>query len=560
MLNKTKILSRLELIYKEEAELIYQQIEALIHKYHLIQGNGSDWVTEKDSLLITYGSSIYDNDRHSLQVFNEFLLKRVKNLISAVHLLPFYPYSSDDGFSVIDYRTVDENLGDWEDIVTLSDHYHLMFDAVINHASVSSDWFKGFINGDEVYKDYFITCNPEQDYSLVTRPRTLPLLTPFDTNEGIKHIWTTFSEDQVDLNYKSPKVLLEILDILLLYISKGARYIRLDAIGFLWKTLGTTCIHLKETHEIIKLMKEVIGEVAKGIILITETNTPHKENISYFGNGYDEASMVYQFSLPPLTLFAFLSKDSTKLLKWLNTIEPTTEATTFLNFLASHDGIGLRPVEDILSEKEIEFLVDNTINNGGRISYKSNADGTKSPYELNINYMEALCYSYENDQVKVDKFIASQGILLSLKGVPGIYIHSLLGSSNDIESIEATGINRRINRAKMEYKQLVKELDDHQSIRHKVFESYKELLRARKSDSAFSPNANQKVLVIDKRLFSIERRDKATKSKVLVIINISDETFEVKLPYKGINIINYKVIKHKKHNIKPYEILWIKER
>ncbi len=188
-----------------------------------------------------------------------------------------------------------------------------MFDAVINHISQHSRWFQGYLSGQEPYTDYFVEVDPAADLSDVVRPRTLPLLTPVETADGTKHVWTTFSADQIDLNYASPDLLLEVLDVLLTYVQQGAQLIRLDAIGFMWKEIGTTCIHLPQAHSLIKLMRAALDEAAPETLLVTETNVPHAENISYFGDGYDEAQMVYNFTLPPLTLHAFLTGDASAL-------------------------------------------------------------------------------------------------------------------------------------------------------------------------------------------------------------------------------------------------------
>lgn len=128
-----------------------------------------------------------------------------------------------------------------------------MFDLVLNHCSARSSWFKDFIAGIEPARHYFLNMDPKQDYSEVVRPRTSPLLTKTRTIDGEANVWTTFSADQVDLNWCNPEVLFEFIDILMFYISKGMRIVRMDAVAFVWKELGTNCIHLPETHEIVKL-------------------------------------------------------------------------------------------------------------------------------------------------------------------------------------------------------------------------------------------------------------------------------------------------------------------
>jgi sucrose phosphorylase len=350
-----------------------------------------------------------------------------------VHILPFFPYSSDDGFSIIDYTAVNPEWGTWADIRQLGEHVRLMFDAVINHISCQSEWFQGFLRDDPQYAGFFIIVDGGADLSMVVRPRALPLLTPVETSTGKRFVWTTFSEDQIDLNFGNPEVLLRLVDVLLLYVEQGAEFIRLDAIAYLWKRLGTPCIHLEEAHRVVKLLRAVMDAVAPGVLLITETNVPHDENISYFGDGTDEAQMVYQFSLPPLTLHAFLTGNATYLTRWATTLQPFSSETTFFNFLASHDGIGVRPAEGILPPEEVQRLVDTTLAHGGFVSHKTDGDGAQSVYELNISYFDALSDPRDNEPLalQVDRFLAAQAIMLALQGVPGIYVHSLFGSRSD---------------------------------------------------------------------------------------------------------------------------------
>ncbi|QUH28797.1 alpha-amylase family glycosyl hydrolase [Vallitalea guaymasensis] len=548
------IRARIKKLYREDYELVYEEVARLIEEEKI--AGDKKFVDEKDIMLITYGDSIKKEGEAPLTTLLQFVSDEATDTVSAIHLLPMFPFTSDDGFSVVDYYEINKELGDWSDINKLAVKFDLMFDAVINHISQSSEWFKKFLACEEKYKNYFIDADPSLDYSSVTRPRALPLLTPFETREGKKYLWTTFSEDQIDLNYKSKDLLLEILRILICYAKRGARYIRLDAIGFAWKKLGTTCMHLEETHELIKLFRDVIDECVPGTMIITETNVPHVDNISYFGNGYDEASMVYQFPLPPLTLFSFITSDATKLINWLSTVENVSNKTTYFNFLASHDGIGMRPVEDILNDEEKQLMVDNTIKKGGRIGYKANGDGTKSPYELNINYRDAIINKDEDDETKVNKFLASQAILLSIAGMPGIYIHSLLGSGNWTEGMEQSGINRRINREQLDYNTIIDNLKT-DYVKCNIFDGYKKLIKTRKNNSAFHPLAKQEVVKKDKRLFNIIRYNEETKEKIEVIINVSNETICIDLDNEGIDILTGNKIS-KSCQVKPYEVLWIK--
>jgi len=460
---------------------------------------------EGDVVLITYADQVQAPPEAPLKVLADFLREQAQPCISAVHLLPFYPYTSDDGFSVVDYKSVNPEFGTWEDVSRLGRDFDLMFDAVINHASVQSAWFQNFLRNEAPWRDFFITIEGGPDLSKVIRPRTLPLLTEFQTAAGAKRVWTTFSADQVDLNCRSPKVFLEVLRVLLEYARRGARFIRLDAVAFLWKEPGTTCLHLPQTHALIRAMRAALDAVFPQTLLITETNVPHRDNVSYFGDGRHEAQLVYNFALPPLTLHALLRGDASVLSRWAAGLEYPSPCVTFFNFLASHDGIGLNPARGILPEQEIHFLVDHVASGRGFISWKSNPDGSRSPYELNVNYMDALGLDGETEDVLVKKFLTAHAILLSLRGVPGIYFHSLFGSRGDRAGAEASGIPRRINRQKFWRSTLENELRQPGSLRSAIFQGMTGMLRQRRGHPAFSPHATQEVFLGDQRLFVLKR-------------------------------------------------------
>ena len=550
---KEKLKKHFEFIYPDkDANKIISKVEKLANKYETKQ-TGSSWISEKDAMLITYGDSIVEEGKPGLETLNEFLTKYVNDAISAVHILPMFPYTSDDGFSVVDYKKINPDLGEWKDVENLSKNYKLMFDAVVNHISKSSDWFQKYLKQEKPYDEYFITCDPNADYSKVTRPRALPLLTKFETAKGEKYVWTTVSEDQIDLNFKSVDVYLEVLDVLLTYASRGARFIRLDAIGFLWKELGTTCMHHPKTHEIIKSYRAILDEYMPGTLIITETNVPHEENISYFGNGDDEAQLVYQFPLPPLTMFSILTGNAEKLSKWADSLDEPKQGTTYFNFLSSHDGIGVRPVEGILNEEEKKVLLDNTLKNGGAISYKNNSDGSKSPYELNINYQDALASPDESDEIRINKFLAAETILLSMQGLPGIYVHSLIGSRNDYYGKEISGIPRRINREKININYLEKELNNSTN-RKKIFDEILRRLKIRGEHKEFAPDSKQKILSLDKRVFALERISK--DKKITVLVNVSSDEVQLDIENKGLDIIS-EIYVDKKVNLNPLQCMWI---
>jgi sucrose phosphorylase len=477
-------------------------------------------IDQRTVLLVTYGDQLRAENETPLLTLAAFLDAHVQEIITDVHILPFYPSSSDDGFSVMDYYAVDERLGTWGDVARVGEHFDLMFDAVINHASAQGKWFQSFLRDESPYNDYFFTVTNEFVTTNVIRPRALPLLTECETAAGKKWVWTTFSADQIDLNYKNPELLLQILDVLLFYVSRGARFIRLDAIAFLWKESGTTCLHLPQTHAVIQLFRAVLNEIAPHVILVTETNVPHADNISYFGDGTNEAQWVYNFALPPLTLHTLQTGDATKLAQWASTLQTPSPQTAFFNFLASHDGIGLNPARGILTQDEINALVTRTLERGGKISYKNNPDGTTTPYEMNINYLDALTAPEEAEEISVARFLCAHSIMLSLAGVPGIYFHSLFGSRGDRAGADASGIARRINREKFARADLERELASGDARRAQIFTRIAELLRARGHSPAFHPNASQTILDRDARVFAVLRS--AENERVLCLHNVTD--------------------------------------
>src|SRR5437588_7624959 len=456
------IAAHLSSLYGSAAARVEPRLRRLLEERRPYVHDRGGPLTQRDCLLITYGDQVREPGSAPLRTLAASLERHVTDIVTAVHLLPFYPSSSDDGFSVVDHRAVDPALGTWDDVCQLGQRFELMFDAVFNHVSASSAWFRGFLAGEPRYRDWFITVADDPDLSRVVRPRTLPLLTTFATAGGPARVWTTFSADQVDVDVRNPDVLLALLDVLLFYLARGARFIRLDAIAYLWKEIGTPCIHLPQTHRVVQLMRAVLDQVAPRALLITETNVPHRDNVAYFGDGGNEAQLVYNFALPPLVLHSIANGSAEALSRWASGLALPSDRVTFLNFLASHDGIGVNPVRGILGDAEIDALVQLAPAHGGYVSYKHNPDGTRSPYELNVSYFDALSDPAADEPLdrQVARFAVAHAIMLALPGMPGLYFHSLFGSRGDRAGAEASGIPRRVNRQKLVRPELERELDD----------------------------------------------------------------------------------------------------
>ena len=551
-----QVYHRFQRLYGEQAARCQSRFDMLVGRYGVEPSappTPGKW-DQTDALLITYADIVRTGGEKPLVTLKRFLDQQLRGAFSTVHLLPFFPYSSDDGFSVIHYRQVDPAIGDWKSVTAIGKHFKLMMDLVLNHVSRKSGWFIDFTTGTAPGRDFFIPLPASTDLSSVVRPRTSPLLTPVQTRQGLQHVWTTFSADQIDLNYANPDVLFEILDILLYYIWAGARVIRLDAIAYLWKKAGTSCIHLPETHEVVKLFRDFLSIVAPDAILLTETNVPHNENIAYFSLG-DEAHMVYQFALPPLVLHALTNGQAAALTRWASEIQPPPAGCTFLNFTASHDGIGVRPLEGLVPAGDVKALADHVEKCGGMISSKTDPGGTESPYELNVSWFDAMRdRNGQSDPLHERRFLCSQAIPMMLKGIPALYFNTLAAAPNDLEGVRITDRKRSINRHKWEESELLA------ATKRATFSALIDMLKIRAAHSAFHPDARQRVLKSDERLLAVERHNAMTGETVLAVCNVSDQT----VPMECEKWRNRKTILGNPSGrssdimeLPPYEVVWL---
>lgn len=519
----------------DASEAVAAQLSSLIqrHRPRLASppARAGAW-TAGDAFLIAYPDQLRQAGVAPLASLLDFCQRRLDGVVSGVHLLPFYPSSSDDGFSVIDHRAVDPAFGNWDHVRAFGARFRLMVDLVLNHASARGSWFQAFLRDEEPYRGYFVVPDPAADWAQVVRPRTSPLFTAVPTSAGERQVWTTFSADQVDLEYRSPGLLLEMLDILLTYVAHGAQLIRLDAVAYVWKEAGTGCIHRPQAHDLVRLFRAVLDDAAPWARLITETNVPHADNLAYFGDG-DEADLVYQFALPPLVVQALTAGSAHALAEWSTRLEAPPGEAAFFNFLASHDGIGLAPVEGILTDAEVEQLLS-IARERGAVSYRTDSAGRPRPYELNVNLLDALTRP-ASPELDVPRLLAAHAILLSLPGVPAVYAHSLFGSRGDQVAMEESGQPRRINRQRLDRQRLEAELAEPDCERRRVFDGICRLLRARGSSPAFHPRADFRPLDLRQGVFAFERRPDGGPPPVLCLHEIAGRSTRVSIPntYRG---------------------------
>ena len=524
---------------------------------------------ESDIALITYGDSIQSSEQKPLQVLHNFLNQRIGSTISWVHILPFHPWTSDDGFAVLDYSSVNESLGGWSDLTRIAVDYRMMADLVLNHCSSRSVWFENFRRGIHPGADYFYVPPEDFDVSQVVRPRTSALLETVQTDAGSRTVWCTFSADQVDFDFQNPAVIEEFSGIIRQLLDAGVRIFRLDAVAFLWKISGSSCINLPQTHEVVRLFRTLIECAQSDAIVITETNVPNTENLSYFGNS-DEAHAIYNFSLPPLLIHSLLTGSSQHLRAWMMSMPPAAAGTTYFNFIASHDGIGLRPVEGLLSESDLEQLVTTLESFGGLISRRQSGEEESRAYEVNIALFDALSGTVKGtDELGLERFICAHAIMLGLEGVPAFYLHSLLGTQNDVERVRHTGHNRAINRHQWQLSDLAAALDNPRSSHHRVLAALQKLIELRKQQLAFHPNATQFTLNLGDPLFGFWRQSTDRRQSIFCVYNVSDQP--QMLSIQSLNLIAtqdwYDLVSGQKFDdsmsqtcLAPYQSVWISNR
>jgi glycosidase len=546
------MLVRLEFLYgRATAEAWMPELERILKVHHahkppeLIEHEDTldpeERFTERDMILITYADAVRSKNATGIEALHRFV-ETYYDAINTIHMLPFFPYSSDRGFSVVDFKAVDPKVGSWDLVRELAFDYDLMFDAVFNHASSHSEMFRGFLRGDPQYADFFIAYDSPDDLtpeqrSKVFRPRTSDILTRYETIDGPKYIWTTFSPDQIDFNFRNPAVLLAVLEALLFYVRRGADIIRLDAVTYLWSEPGTESIHLPQTHEIIKLLRDVLDTVAPGVALVTETNVPHKQNISYFGDGTDEAHMVYNFALPPLVLHTFYAQDATAISEWAAGLELPSGQTHLFNMLDTHDGVGIQGVKGILTPEQIEALVDGAKAHGAYVSFKSTLDG-EEPYEINTTWWSAINMdgSDEPMALQVKRYVASRSIALMLKGVPGIYTHGAIALPNDHALVQKTGVKRDVNRGPIDTEVYREHLRQPGSKRSLLRLEQRAMSRARTRLRAFHPRGAMQVLHLSRSVFAVLRTSPEGDRHVLAITNVTGERLELNVPLADLGL------------------------
>jgi len=521
------------------------------------------------SVLITYPDVISRFGEPSLETLAELINDHIKNLATIVHVLPFLRSTSDGGFAVSSHDEISPDFGNWEHLQKIGKTRLLMADLILNHISASHPWVGQFRNAKKPGVNYILSPCLRENWSNVFRPRNSSLFTSLNTVNGPKKVWTTFSPDQIDLNWSEPLLLVEYFKIIVRYLRYGVRWIRLDAIGFIWKSPGTECVHLEEAHQIVKVLRHQIQKLIPEGVLVTETNVPEEETLSYLKTG-DEANLAYNFPLPPLILESIISNNSDLLNKWLEHWPSLPEQSLLLNFTASHDGVGLMPLKGLISQDRLKNLLINCELRGGLISHRTMPSGEEEPYELNISWWSAMKDSGVNpSNFQLERFLLSQLFIMSLQGIPAFYVQALLASENNIESYRKTGQRRDLNRERFDANDLLVSLKDKSSSAFKNLKYLKSAMAIRSQLIAFHPESPMQCLSPHKKDLVILCRGKG-KERIWALHNFTNTRIdfsllnvlnksEVSKSNQWVDCLNNCSISDTDIELKPYSVIWLKQ-
>jgi len=576
--DELKLRKLLESIYNEynseQINLIFNQLIQKLDEFKLktvfkdkkYTNKGTSW-DQSHSVLITYADSIHKKGEPTLRTLHDLSIKYFSNLSSVLHILPFLKSTSDGGFAVSSYTHLDERFGNWNDLKNLSDNHILMADLVLNHVSSSHPWVQQFIKNQEPGLSNIYAPSKDLNWDNVVRPRNSSLFSQMKTIDGPKLVWTTFGPDQIDLNWENPNIIIEFLSLVISYVECGIKWLRLDAVGFIWKESGTTCLHLPKAHSIVKVLRILLTKLSFNSVLITETNVPQDENISYLTSN-DEAHMAYNFPLPPLILEAVITSKADILNNWINDWPDLPESTTFFNFTASHDGVGLRALEGLMGEERIKQLLINCEKRGGLVSHRRLSNGEDKPYELNISWWSAMeDSSRETSRFQYERFILSQLIVIALKGVPAFYLPAILASANDIKSFSKTGQRRDLNREKFEFEKLLLNLENEDSSAFKNIKFLSNAMKIRSNLKAFHP-ASTMLSVSKNRSDVVAIKRGNGKDSIVAIHNLTDNKLNFSINESNFPVLFKKnsflkdYLTGKKYNdlsfvLKPFQVIWL---
>jgi amylosucrase len=475
--------------------------------------------------------------------------------VNMLHVMPILEcpvLASDGGYAVNNFRNVDSRIGSLEDLNELSRDMRernilLTLDVVVNHTSNEHEWAERARNGEARYQDYYYIFDNRHvpDMFEETMPEVFPETAPhnFTFDEKMnKWVMTVFNNYQWDLNYSNPAVFIEMLDIILFWANQGADIVRLDAVAFLWKKIGTTCQNEREAHLILQMMKDCCQVTAPGVLFIAEAIVAPVEMIKYFGEDAviaKECEIAYNATLMAL-LWDAIATNNSKLLNYgIQSLPDKLDRATWLTYIRCHDDIGLGFDDSDIVRAGYQpgphrrFLLDyftgeyeGSVARGKPFARnEKNGDARISGSLASLVGLETALESGDEDEIdkSIQLILLLHGVIMSFGGIPLLYYGDEIGTINDYSYLDNDARardNRWIHRPRIDWDK-VNQRKNHGTVEQRIFDGMRRLISVRKTIPSFADYNNRTLIdVSNEHLFAFIRYDfTSLNENILVIAN-----------------------------------------
>jgi amylosucrase len=447
--------------------------------------------------------------------------------VNMVHVMPIMACPtghSDGGYAVSDFRKVDSRIGSMDDLDDLAKEFSkrdilLTLDVVLNHTSNEHEWAQKAAQGDRKYQDYYYVFQNREipDMFEETMPEVFPDTAPgnFTWIEGMdKWVMTVFKNYQWDLNYSNPAVFIEMMDVILFWANHGADIVRLDAVAFLWKKIGSTCQNEHEAHLILQLMKDCCQVTAPGVLFIAEAIVAPVEVAKYFGEdaiNAKECEIAYNATFMSLLWDAVATKNTRLLNQGIKSLPDKLERATWLNYIRCHDDIGLGFDDEDIRLSGFEpvshrrFLLDyftgefdDSAARGKPFGHNAKTGDARISGSLaSLAGLEAALETGDPEQIDdaIKVIILLHGMIMSFGGIPLLYYGDEIGTTNDYRYIEderKSGDTRWMHRPTFDWEKA--ELRNRSnSVENRIFMALKKMITVRKEIPSFADFNNREL-------------------------------------------------------------------
>jgi len=512
------------------------------------------------------GMALYSNGfADNLQGIQQHLGYFQELGVNLVHIMPVMQCpegNSDGGYAVSDFRQVDDRAGNLQDLNTLSDEMRqrdllLVLDVVVNHTSNEHEWAQRARVGETKYQDYYYSFESRHvpDMFEQSMPEIFPETSPgnFTWDEGMgRWVMTVFNDYQWDLNYTNPAVFIEMMDILLFWANQGADILRLDAVAFLWKKMGSTCQNEREAHLILQLMKDCCQVTAPGVLFIAEAIVAPVEVIKYFGEDAviaKECEIAYNATFMALLWDAVATKNACLLNQGIKSLPVKLERATWLNYVRCHDDIGLgfddRDIQlaGYQPQQHRKFLIDYYTgafddSHARGLPFGRNEKTGDARISGSLASLAGLQYAMESgdaqaQQEAVNTILLLHSMILSFGGIPLLYYGDEIGTINDrsyLEDSHKANDSRWVHRPTINWDRA--ELRNQPgSVEYEIFSALKKMISVRKEIDVFADFNNRELIDSGNPHLFVFRRYSLTneRNNILVVANFDGKPQRMEL-------------------------------